>query len=66
MFSELEHILRTHGDHEVLSDQASLRDMLIDMRRLADDLGLDFRLALTGAEVENHPCLSHAAFDPCI
>jgi hypothetical protein len=66
MLSELEHILRTHGDHEVLSDQASLRDMLIDMRRLADDLGLDFWLTLTGAEVENDPCLTYAAFDPCI
>ena len=66
MFSELEHILRTHGDHEVLSDQASLRDMVTEMRRLADDLGLDFRLALAGAEVENNLLRTLATFDPCI
>jgi len=66
MFSELEHILRTHGDHEVLSDQASLRDMVAEMRRLADDLGLNFRLALTGAAIDNDPCLPFSAFDPCI
>jgi hypothetical protein len=66
MFSELEHILRTHGDYEVLSDQASLRDMVTEMRRLADDLGLDFRLALAGTAVENDPCLPFTAFDPCI
>jgi hypothetical protein len=66
MFSELEHILRTHGDHEVLSDQSGLRDMIIKMRRLAADLGLDFRSALTSAELENELCLTHAAFDPCI
>ena len=66
MLSELEHILRTHGDHEVLSDQASLRDMLIDMRRLADDLGLDFRLALARAEVEDDPLRTMASFDPSI
>jgi len=66
MFSELEHILRTHGDHEVLSDQASLRDMVTEMRRLADELGLNFRLALIGAAIENDLCLPLAAFDPCI
>jgi hypothetical protein len=66
MFCELEHILRTHGDHEVLSDQSCLRDMIIDMRRLAADLGLDFQSALTRAEVENEPCLTHAPFDPRI
>jgi hypothetical protein len=53
MLSELEHLLKTHGDHQALSDQSSLRDMLTDLRRLADDLGLDFRSALAGAEVED-------------
>jgi hypothetical protein len=66
MLSELEHLLRTHADHEVLSDQSSLRDLLTDTRRLADDLGLDFRLALTEAEVEDASFLTYAAFDPCI
>ena len=66
MFSELEHILRTHGDHEVLSDQASLRDMVTEMRRLADELGLNFRLALSGVAIGTDACLPLAAFDPCI
>ena len=52
MLSELAYLLRTHGDHEALSEQSSLRDVLTDLRRLADDLGLDFRLALAAAEVE--------------
>jgi hypothetical protein len=58
MFSELEYLLRTHGDHEALSHQSSLRDLLTDLRRLADDLGLDFRLALAGAEVADDPFLT--------
>jgi hypothetical protein len=66
MLSELEYLLKTHGDHEALNDQSSLRDVLIDLRRLADDLGLDFRMALAGAEVEDDPFLTLAAFDPCI
>ena len=66
MLSELEYLLRTHGDHEVLSDQASLRDVLTDLRRLADDLGLDFRSALAGAGGEDDASLILAAFDPCI
>jgi hypothetical protein len=66
MLSELEYLLRTHGDQEALSDQASLRDMLTDLRRLADDLGLDFRSALAGAKVEGDPLLTSEAFDPCI
>ena len=58
--------LRTHADHEVLSDQSSLRDLLTDTRRLADDLGLDFRLALARAEVEDDPLRTMASFDPSI
>jgi hypothetical protein len=65
MLSELEYLLRTHGNHEVLNDQSSLRAMLTDLRHLADNLGLDFPLALA-AEVEADPLLSQAAFDPCI
>jgi hypothetical protein len=66
MLSELEYLLKTHGDQEAMSDQSSLRDVLTDLRRLADDLGLDFRLALAGAEVEDDPFLTLATFDPCI
>ena len=66
MLSELEYLLRTHGNHEALSDQSSLRDLVTDLRRLADDLGLDFRSALAGAGVEGDPFLTLGAFDPCI
>jgi hypothetical protein len=66
MFGELEYLLKTHSDHEALSDQSSLRDVLTDLRLLADNLGLDFRLALAGAEVEDDPFLTLKAFDPCI
>jgi hypothetical protein len=66
MLSELEYLLRTHGDHEVMSDQSSLRDMLADLRHLADDLGLDFRVAIAAAEVEDDPLTTQAAFDPRI
>jgi hypothetical protein len=66
MLSELEYLIRTHSDHEVMSDQCSLRDVLIDLRRVADDLGLDFRLAIAGAKVENEQFPTQASFDPCI
>jgi len=66
MLSELEYLLRMHGDHEALSDQASLQDLVTDLRRLADGLGLDFRSALAGAEGEDDPFLTLRAFDPCI
>jgi hypothetical protein len=64
MISELEYLLKTHSDHEALSDQSSLRDLVTDLRRLADDLGLDFRLALAGAGVEDDPLPTTASFDP--
>jgi hypothetical protein len=66
MRSELEYLLRTHADPGALSDQSSLRDLLSDLRRLAADLGVDFRLALAGAGAEGAPCLTPGAFDPCI
>ena len=66
MLSELEYLLKTHGDLEALSDQMSLRDLVSDLRRLADDLGLDFRLALIGAEVQDDLVLLPGAFDPSI
>jgi hypothetical protein len=66
MFTELEYLLKTYGDHEALSDQSSLRDMLTGLRRLAADLGLDFRLALAGAEAATDRFPTQASFDPCI
>jgi hypothetical protein len=65
MLSELEYLLRTHADAQALNDQGSLRDVLTDLRRLSDDLGLDFRAALA-AEVKDDPFVNPAAFDPCI
>jgi hypothetical protein len=64
MLSELEYLLKTHGDQEALSDQSSLRDLLTDLRRLADELGLDFRLPLAGAEVENNLLRTLGALAP--
>jgi hypothetical protein len=66
MLSELEYLLRTHGDAEALNDQSSLRDLLGDLRRLADDLGLDFGSALAGPAVKDDPFVNPGAFDPCI
>ena len=66
MLNELEYMLRTHADHEALSDQTSLRDLLTGLRHLADDLGLDFGSALAGAGGQNDTSLDLAAFDPCI
>jgi hypothetical protein len=66
MLSELEYLLKTHGDHEALNDQSSLRDLLTDLRHVADHLGLDFRWALAGAEVGANLSLTQRAFDPCI
>jgi hypothetical protein len=66
MLSELEYLLRTHADCQALTNQSSLRDVLADLRRLSDDLGLDFRSALAGAGGEDDASLILAAFDPCI
>jgi hypothetical protein len=66
MQSELKYLLKTHGDRKALSDQSCLRDVFTDLRRLADDMGLDFRSAFAGAEVVDDPFLNLEAFDPCI
>jgi hypothetical protein len=65
MNSELEHILKTHSDHEALSTQGSLRDLLTSLRGLADELQLDFDAALTqsGSAYQARLLL---AFDPCL
>jgi hypothetical protein len=66
MLCELEYLLKTHSDHEALSDQSSLRDLVTGLRLLADDLGLDFRLALATTTVEVDSLLTAGGFDPCI
>jgi hypothetical protein len=66
MLSELEFLIRTHGEYEGLSDQSSLREVVTGLRRLAEDLGLDFRSALAGAGVEDVLVLALREFDPCI
>jgi len=68
MLRELEHLVKTLSDHEAVSDQSSLREVVTDLRRLADHLGLDFRLALAGAEaeVDHDPSLTTPSFEPCI
>jgi hypothetical protein len=50
MDGELEHLLRTHSAHEAAGEQDSLRDVLAGLRRLADELQLDFDQALAGSE----------------
>jgi hypothetical protein len=47
MDRELEHVLRTYSDHEVIGEQGSLRDLLTCLRSLAEELQLDFEEALT-------------------
>jgi hypothetical protein len=50
MHGELEYLLRTYSDHEVTGEQGGLRDILAGLRRLADELRLDFAAALVGSE----------------
>ena len=40
MKGELEHMLRTQSDHEVIDEQGSLRDVLACLRNLASELQL--------------------------
>lgn len=42
MISELRYLLKTNSNHKACNDQASLGDLLSDLRAVADDLGLDF------------------------
>jgi hypothetical protein len=55
MTSELRYLLKTNSDHEVCSDQASLRDLVADLQALADDLDLDFGEASHEAEIVRDP-----------
>ena len=63
MNTELEHLLRTYGDHEVISEQGSLRDLLTCLRSLAEELQLDFEEALTESDAVYQDRLMQG-FDP--
>jgi hypothetical protein len=65
MDSELEHLLNTYSDHEVISEQGSLRDLLTSLRGLAEELQLDFEEALTESDSTYQDRLFQA-FDPCL
>jgi hypothetical protein len=66
MLSELEYLLKTHGEEQARSDQSSLRDVLMEVRHLADDLGLDFGSALAGSDGVCGDPATMEAFDPRI
>jgi hypothetical protein len=65
MEAELEHLLRTYSDHEAISEQGSLRDLLTCLRNLADELELDFEEALREADDAHRKRLLQI-FDPCL
>ena len=65
MDSELEHLLKTYSDHEVMSEQDCLRDFLIRLRRLAEELQLDFEEAMTESDAAYQDRLFQD-FDPCL
>jgi hypothetical protein len=65
MTSELQYLLKTNSDCEACSDQASLGNLLTDLRAVADDLGLDF----AGANLEAgtlYELRDPSPFYPCI
>jgi hypothetical protein len=66
MVRQLEVLLRTHGAEEARSDQSSLGDILVGLRDLADELGLDFGAALAGSAVGALEPAVLAGFDPSI
>jgi hypothetical protein len=65
MQGEREHLLKTHGNYEVAGGQGGLRDILADLRCLADALRLDFGEALTDSEAVYEERLRQQ-FDPGI
>jgi hypothetical protein len=65
MTSELRYLLKTNSDSEGCSDQASLRDLLSDLRAVAEDLDLNFDGARLAAEGLRE-LRAQWAFDPCI
>jgi hypothetical protein len=65
MSSELRYLLKTDSDCEACSDQASLGDLLTDLRAVADDLGLDFAAAYLEAGTLSE-LRDPSPFYPCI
>jgi len=65
MDSELEYMLKTYSNHEVTSEQVSLRDLLTCLRGVAEELQLDFQDALTDSGTAYQDRLFQA-FDPCL
>jgi hypothetical protein len=65
MNGELEHLLMTYRDHEVISEQGSLRDLLTCLHSLAEELQLDFEEALAESNAAYQDRLLQA-FDPCL
>ena len=64
--SQLEYLLKAHGDEEARRDQCSLRDIVTGLRDVADDLGPDFGAALAGSDEVVVAPATMSAFDPCI
>jgi hypothetical protein len=65
MNGELEHLLRTHSDNEMTGEQGSLRDILAGLRRLAEELRLDFAQALAGSQAV-YEAQFLLEFEPCL
>jgi hypothetical protein len=65
MDRELEHMLRTYSDHEVIGEQGSLRNLLTCLRSLAEMLQLDFEKALTESDTVYQDRVLEE-FDPCL
>jgi hypothetical protein len=65
MISELRYLLKTNSDCEACSDQESLRVLLSGLRAVADNLDLDFAVALLHAERPHDVC-DLSSFDASI
>jgi hypothetical protein len=65
MNGELEHLLRTYSNHEVISEQGSLLYLLTSLRSVAEELQLDFKEALKASNAAYQDRLL-LGFDPCI
>jgi len=65
MTCELEYLLKTNSNCEACSDQASLSELLTDLRAVADDLGLDFAGAYLKAGTFSE-LREQSLFCPCI
>jgi hypothetical protein len=64
MVNELEFLLKTHSEEQALSEQCCLRQVLTELRHLADGLGLDFGEALAGSGAISDEPPTVPGFDP--